>query len=524
MRRYAAFLLLGFLVGLPITARAQADQQAQLNALMQLLNTLQAQILAQKAVAPTVPSALPVSATSTWNSCLNYPINLAQDFFDTSGDPGPIARLQLYLKSTGDFSAEPTGYYGPLTTKAVQSWQARNGLVSSGTPDTTGYGVLGPRTRAALKAATCTSTNTDTTVTPPAPAPSVATVTSPTAVSPAVACLAGTTYVPSGASLTMYSRASVTPLDSCSRYSMVRTCINGALAGDASYAYSNCDSASGSCVIGGIALANGESRTFYTPGVRTSVADCDSHAQVRTCINGTLSGDQNYMVGGCVPAVVVATSSCTQSNCSVTTTSCAFDGSTIGNGATTTGYLVQNVSAADSCTYYGVVRTCVNGSMSGAASYKYRTCAAVSGGACALDNAVVASGASQYFYSTSTAAAGSSCTTYRQNRTCTNGVLSGGATYTRAACTDTAACTLDGVTIDNGASRSFYSVASVAYGSSCAAKAQTRTCTNGSLSGGATYSHATCIVSPPVSAAPVQAQLAALAEALTALLAVVSGR
>jgi peptidoglycan hydrolase-like protein with peptidoglycan-binding domain len=43
-----------------------------------------------------------------------------------------------------------TGYFGNLTQAAVQSWQRSHGIVSSGTPTTTGYGAAGPRTRAAL--------------------------------------------------------------------------------------------------------------------------------------------------------------------------------------------------------------------------------------------------------------------------------------------------------------------------------------------------------------------------------------
>lgn len=43
-----------------------------------------------------------------------------------------------------------TGYFGPLTLKAVQRFQTKYGIVSSGTSVTTGYGRVGPRTRAKL--------------------------------------------------------------------------------------------------------------------------------------------------------------------------------------------------------------------------------------------------------------------------------------------------------------------------------------------------------------------------------------
>lgn len=43
-----------------------------------------------------------------------------------------------------------TGYYGSLTAAAVQRFQKKYGIVNSGSPDTTGYGLAGPETRAKL--------------------------------------------------------------------------------------------------------------------------------------------------------------------------------------------------------------------------------------------------------------------------------------------------------------------------------------------------------------------------------------
>ncbi|TSC62652.1 MAG: hypothetical protein Greene041614_314 [Parcubacteria group bacterium Greene0416_14] len=48
-------------------------------------------------------------------------------------------------------SGHESGYYGALTVAAVQKFQTKYGLVSEGTPSTTGYGSLGPKTRAALE-------------------------------------------------------------------------------------------------------------------------------------------------------------------------------------------------------------------------------------------------------------------------------------------------------------------------------------------------------------------------------------
>ncbi len=63
-----------------------------------------------------------------------------------------VTELQSYLKT--DVSIYPeglvTGYYGSLTASAVQRFQCREGIVCSGTAATTGYGRVGPQTRARL--------------------------------------------------------------------------------------------------------------------------------------------------------------------------------------------------------------------------------------------------------------------------------------------------------------------------------------------------------------------------------------
>src|SRR3989344_4029614 len=58
-----------------------------------------------------------------------------------------VANLQGYLAQEGYFRGNVTAYFGPITQAALQSWQAQNGIVSGGSPQTTGWGVLGPKTR-----------------------------------------------------------------------------------------------------------------------------------------------------------------------------------------------------------------------------------------------------------------------------------------------------------------------------------------------------------------------------------------
>jgi len=72
---------------------------------------------------------------------------------------GDVKRLQQLLNSDPDTQVAASGvgspgnetdFYGSLTAQAIQKFQAKYGIVSSGSPATTGYGLVGPATRAKL--------------------------------------------------------------------------------------------------------------------------------------------------------------------------------------------------------------------------------------------------------------------------------------------------------------------------------------------------------------------------------------
>ncbi len=67
---------------------------------------------------------------------------------------GSVTALQQFLAADPSIYPEGTvsGFYGKLTQAAVGRWQARAGIVSSGSPSTNGFGSVGPRTAAAMKA------------------------------------------------------------------------------------------------------------------------------------------------------------------------------------------------------------------------------------------------------------------------------------------------------------------------------------------------------------------------------------
>jgi len=116
----------------------QADYQNLLNALIQQLAYLQAQLTAQQGT----PTPTPTPGAG-------YKFTHGLAFGDTGED---VRQLQIFLKAQGT-SIYPegliTGYFGPLTQKAVERFQVKYGIAGPGDP---GYGYVGPKTRAKINA------------------------------------------------------------------------------------------------------------------------------------------------------------------------------------------------------------------------------------------------------------------------------------------------------------------------------------------------------------------------------------
>ncbi|NUN05984.1 MAG: hypothetical protein HUU57_09495 [Bdellovibrio sp.] len=241
-----------------------------------------------------------------------------------------------------------------------------------------------------------------------------------------------------------------------------RVCNNGALSG--SYSYATCSAGgAASCLFNGQTIAHGQTVTAYASSSVPFGQSCTS--QSRTCSNGSLSG--SYAYATCSPG---------------TAASCLFNGQTVANGQSVTAYQSSSVPYGSTCT--SQTRTCSNGSLSG--SYAYALCNVGSAASCNFNGQTVAHGQTVIAYANSSVPFGSTCSS--QSRTCNNGSLSGSYSYSTCSVQGAANCTFNGQIVPNGSSITAYAASSVPFGQSC--QSQQRTCSNGVLSG--TYGASSC--------------------------------
>ena len=131
---------------------ANADQlRAQAQALLARVQQLQTQLASQSGGA--LPQGTTGGVVTDSSSC---PLIGRSLKIGSTGDD--VTRLQQFLARDPAIYSEGvvSGYYGALTEAAVKRWQTKYNIVSSGTPETTGFGVVGPRTAAAI-ALLCTT-------------------------------------------------------------------------------------------------------------------------------------------------------------------------------------------------------------------------------------------------------------------------------------------------------------------------------------------------------------------------------
>jgi len=147
----AVVLGVSFFVADPVLA--QTNEQI-IQQLQEQIMQLKAQITALQrqlsGVTPSEPEPVPTTVP-VYSACPVFSQRLYPGVSDANAG-GEVTKLQKMLANDPSVYPEKliTGYYGSLTEKAVQRWQTKQGVVSSGSPATTGYGVVGPQTRAKI--------------------------------------------------------------------------------------------------------------------------------------------------------------------------------------------------------------------------------------------------------------------------------------------------------------------------------------------------------------------------------------
>ncbi len=99
-----------------------------------------------------------IKAAGTGAGCVVLNNNLSLNDTDATTN-GEVTKLQEFLAQDSTIYPEGTisGFYGNATRRAVERFQAAKGIATSGSPETNGYGAVGPTTRAKI-AAECGNT------------------------------------------------------------------------------------------------------------------------------------------------------------------------------------------------------------------------------------------------------------------------------------------------------------------------------------------------------------------------------
>lgn len=163
MHKILRFLAIFAVIGAPVFvfADVNADIAAQAAALQKQVQALEQQLGAGSGTSGSATTAAKTTTTASGtvidsSSCPNIGRSLK---VGSTGDD--VARLQAFLARDPSIYPNPvvSGYFGSLTQAAVQRWQVKYNIVSSGTPATTGYGMVGPRTAAAIALLCSTTSN-----------------------------------------------------------------------------------------------------------------------------------------------------------------------------------------------------------------------------------------------------------------------------------------------------------------------------------------------------------------------------
>lgn len=143
LKLFSSLTIAALLIPAAASAATAQEIAAQIEALLKQVSALQTQINA----GPTPAGGQTVVPGAGTLQCASIGRALKRG---SSG--ADVTQLQQFLALDPAVypEAQVTGFYGALTEAAVKKFQCKHGIICTGTPDSTGYGNVGPRTMAAI--------------------------------------------------------------------------------------------------------------------------------------------------------------------------------------------------------------------------------------------------------------------------------------------------------------------------------------------------------------------------------------
>lgn len=170
---------------------------------------------------------------------------------------------------------------------------------------------------------------------------------------------------------------------------------------------------------------------------------------------------------------------------------CKFNGIRVPEGQSRTAFQNSKVPFQKVC--MSEERTCTNGILSG--TYNFSSCSSTLPASCLFNGITIKHDERVRAFQLSSVAFGESCSAVSENRICNDGKLSG--SYNFSSCQEDmpAACLFDGKTVKHGESATGFQNSAVAFGEICVS--ETRLCVNGQLSG--SFNFGSCESGKPLS-------------------------
>ncbi len=235
---------------------------------------------------------------------------------------------------------------------------------------------------------------------------------------------------------------------------------------------------------GELAHGQSESRIQFRESSVAFGGKCESEEQTRSCQNGNLTDWSG---------------SFENSTCKISDPSSCGDVAH-GNSESRVRYKNSSVAFGGSCESEKQARLCQNGSFSSwSGSFKHETCSVEGPKSCG--DLAHGSSESRVRFKNSSVAHGESCESEKQERSCNNGILSAwSGSYVNEKCNIDDPKNCGDLAHGDSESRIRYKESIVAHGRKCESEKQERSCSNGILSSwSGSYSNLTCDVDGPKS-------------------------